>query len=65
METARVARENNIEIIVSHRSGETVDNFISDLAYGIGAWGAKIGNLAQKERLSKYNRLVEIEKELN
>lgn len=65
LETARVAHENNIEIIVSHRSGETVDNFISDLAYGIGAWGAKIGNLAQKERLSKYNRLVEIEKELN
>ena len=51
-----------MKIIVSHRSGETVDNFISDLAYGIGAWGAKIGNLAQKERLSKYNRLLEIEK---
>jgi len=65
LEACRIARENGIEIIVSHRSGETVDNFISDLAYGIGAWGAKIGNLAQKERLSKYNRLLEIEKELS
>ena len=59
----RVARENGWKIIVSHRSGETNDTFIADLAYGLGAHGIKAGGLAQKERLEKYHRLLEIERE--
>lgn len=50
--------------IASHRSGETMDSFISDLAVGIGAYGIKAGSPLQKERKVKYDRLLEIEKEL-
>lgn len=49
--------------IASHRSGETDDTFIADFAYGVGAFGIKAGGLGQRERLEKYERLVEIEKE--
>lgn len=49
--------------VVSHRSGETYDTFIADLAYGIGAHGIKAGGLAQQQRLAKYERLQEIERE--
>lgn len=52
------------KIIVSHRSGETNDSFIADLAYGIAADGLKAGSPLQNERLVKYNRLIEIEKSL-
>ena len=57
------ACENGWKIIVSHRSGETDDTFIADLAYGLGTHGIKAGGLAQKERLEKYHRLLEIERE--
>jgi len=59
----RIARENGWKIIVSHRSDETDDTFIADLAYGLGTHGIKAGGLAQKERLEKYHRLLEIERE--
>ncbi|MBU6323297.1 phosphopyruvate hydratase [Patescibacteria group bacterium] len=49
--------------ICSHRSGETDDTFIADFAYGVGAEGIKAGGLGQKQRLEKYERLLEIEKE--
>lgn len=49
--------------IASHRSGETNDTFISDFAYGIGAYGIKAGGLGQRERLEKYDRLLAIERE--
>ncbi|OGY29148.1 MAG: hypothetical protein A3F35_03100 [Candidatus Woykebacteria bacterium RIFCSPHIGHO2_12_FULL_45_10] len=52
------------KIIVSHRSGETNDSFIADLAYGVGADGLKAGSPLQNERLVKYNRLIEIEQSL-
>jgi len=52
-----------LKVIASHRSGETDDTFISDFAYGIGAYGIKAGGLGQKERLEKYDRLLVIEKE--
>jgi enolase len=55
------AREFSQEIIVSHRSGESNDDFIVDLAYGIGAFGIKIGAPSRGERIAKYNRLLEIE----
>ncbi len=51
------------QAIASHRSGETMDTFIADFAYGVGAHGIKAGGLGQKERLEKYKRLLEIEKE--
>ncbi len=49
--------------IASHRSGETDDTFIADFSYAIGAHGIKAGGLGQKERLEKYERLLEIEQE--
>jgi len=54
------ARELGMKVIVSHRSGETEDSFISDLAYGIGADMIKLGTYEQKERKAKYDRLEEI-----
>lgn len=53
------------EIIVSHRSGESNDDFIVDLAYGLGAFGLKLGAPVRGERVAKYNRLLEIEQNLN
>ncbi|NON61913.1 phosphopyruvate hydratase [Acidianus sp. RZ1] len=55
------ARENNIKTIVSHRSGETEDNFIADLAVGLNSDFIKTGAPSRGERTSKYNRLLEIE----
>ncbi len=59
----KAARAAGWSIIVSHRSGETLDTFIADLAYGVGADGIKAGGLAQRERIEKYARLVAIERE--
>lgn len=53
------------DLIVSHRSGETEDNFIADLSCGLAAEYIKSGAPGPKERMSKYNRLLEIEKQLN
>ncbi|MCL4358402.1 hypothetical protein M1525_01110 [Patescibacteria group bacterium] len=58
------ARKNNLKIIISHRSGETMDDFIADLAVGVGADFLKAGSPIQKERLAKYERVIAIEKEL-
>lgn len=58
------ARENKWKVVVSHRSGETNDSFIADLAYGVGADGLKLGAPARGERVSKYNRLLEISREV-
>ena len=51
-------------VVVSHRSGETVSSLISDLAVAIGAKYIKTGAVARGERVSKYNRLLQIEEEL-
>lgn len=61
IQAAMLAKSYGWKIIVSHRSGETIDDFIADLAYGIGADGLKSGCPLQKERLVKYERLIEIE----
>lgn len=61
IEVINIAKKNNIKIIISHRSGETNDNFIADLALACGAWGIKTGAPARGERVAKYNRLIEIE----
>lgn len=62
IDVMRLARENNIASIVSHRSGETEDTFIADLVVASGAGQIKTGSMSRSERLAKYNRLLEIEK---
>jgi enolase len=61
---AKLAKSFGWQTIVSHRSGETMDDFIADLAVGIGADFIKSGAPSRPERLAKYNRLIKIEKEL-
>ncbi len=62
---AKLAKSFGWKIMVSHRSGETEDDFIADLAVGLGADFIKSGAPFPKERMVKYNRLLKIEKELN
>ncbi|MDD2648767.1 MAG: phosphopyruvate hydratase [Eubacteriales bacterium] len=59
-----LAKENGYAVIVSHRSGETADTFLSDLAVAVNASQVKTGAPCRAERTEKYNRLIEIEKEL-
>lgn len=61
LEAVRLARKYNWRVVVSHRSGETNDDFIADFAYGVGADGLKLGAPARGERIAKYNRLLDIE----
>ena len=56
------AREAGYGAVISARSGETEDSFLSDLAVGSGAGQIKVGSVVRSERLAKYNRLLEIEK---
>ncbi len=60
----KLARSFGWRTVVSHRSGETLDTFISDLAVGLGADIIKAGGPVRGERVAKYNRILEIEKEL-
>ncbi len=61
LNAVRLAREYGWAVVVSHRSGETNDDFIADFAYGVAADGFKLGAPARGERVAKYNRLLEIE----
>ena len=61
LESLLLCKQNEIVTIVSHRSGETCDTFIADLALGAGANYIKCGGCARSERLAKYNRLLQIE----
>lgn len=61
----KLAQQNKYTVIVSHRSGETNDSFIADLAVGVNAQYVKIGAPSRGERIAKYNRLLEIENELS
>jgi enolase len=60
-----LAQKNNYAVSVSHRSGETADTFIADLAVAVNAEFIKTGSLSRSERVEKYNRLMQIESELN
>jgi len=60
----KLAQKNKMKIVISHRSGETTDDFISDLAVGVGAEYMKSGSLSRGERICKYNRLLRIEEEV-
>ncbi|HSW89269.1 MAG TPA: phosphopyruvate hydratase [Patescibacteria group bacterium] len=64
VEVIKIARDAGMQIIASHRSGETNDDFISDFAVGVGAQYAKFGAPIRGERVAKYNRLLAIEQEL-
>lgn len=65
IECIRLAKKHKMRSVISHRSGETTDDFIADLAVGTGAEFMKSGSLSRGERICKYNRLLKIEKELN
>ena len=64
LEAIQVARDSNYRVVISHRSGETEDTFIADLAVAVNAGQIKTGSLCRSERIAKYNRLLEIEEEL-
>jgi len=56
----KLARKSKMDIVISHRSGDNVDSFISDLAVAVDADFMKSGAPARGERVAKYNRLLEI-----
>ncbi len=64
LETINLAKENNYKTIISHRSGETEDTTIADLAVGLNLGQIKTGSLSRTDRVCKYNRLLRIEEEL-
>ena len=59
-----LARRNGYRAVISHRSGETEDTFIADLAVATGVGQIKTGSVSRSERIAKYNRLLVIEAEL-
>ena len=61
LRTVRLAQRNGYRVVMSHRSGETCDSFIADLAIAVGAQYLKAGAPARGERVAKYNRLLKIE----
>ncbi|MBT4849531.1 phosphopyruvate hydratase [Candidatus Parcubacteria bacterium] len=65
LEAIRYAQENDYQVIVSHRSGETADTTIADLAVAVNAEYIKTGSTSRGERTAKYNRLLNIEEKLN
>jgi enolase len=64
LEAIELARRNGYTSIISHRSGETEDTFIADLAVGTGAGQIKTGSASRTDRIAKYNQLLRIEEEL-
>jgi len=64
LDVINLAQENNFKTIISHRSGDTEDTFIADLAVATNSSQIKTGSLARSERVAKYNRLLRIEEEL-
>ena len=64
MDAIFMAKEAGYTTIISHRSGETEDTFIADLAVGVNSGQIKTGSISRSERVSKYNQLIRIEEEL-
>ncbi len=64
IEAIELAKKHNYKTIISHRSGETEDTTIADIAVGLNAGQIKTGSLSRSERVAKYNRLLEIEAQL-
>ena len=64
LDTIKLARENNYNTVISHRSGETEDSYIADFAIGLNLGQIKTGSLSRGERTAKYNRLLRIEEKI-
>ena len=64
LECIETAKSNNRTAVISHRSGETEDAFIADLAVATNAGQIKTGSLSRSDRIAKYNQLLRIEEEL-
>jgi enolase len=64
LDVIELAKKNNLSTIISHRSGDTEDTFIADLAVATQSTQIKTGSLARSERIAKYNRLLRIEEQL-
>ena len=64
MDAIELAKSYGYHNVISHRSGETEDTFIADLAVGINAGQIKTGSASRSDRTAKYNRLLQIEQEL-
>lgn len=64
LEVIKLARRNGYRCMISHRSGETEDTFISHLAVAVGSGQIKTGSLSRSERIAKYNELLRIEEDL-
>ena len=64
LETIALAKANGYNIVISHRSGETEDTFIADLAVAVDAGQIKTGSICRTDRVAKYNQLIRIEREL-
>ena len=64
LDAIKLAHENKFKTVISHRSGDSEDTFIADLAVATNSSQIKTGSLSRSERISKYNRLLRIEEEL-
>ena len=64
LETIKLAKDNNYKTIISHRSGETEDTIIADLAVGLNLGQIKTGSMSRTDRIAKYNELIRIEEDL-
>ena len=64
MEAIETAQKNGYKAVISHRSGETEDTFIADLAVAVNAGQIKTGAPCRSDRIAKYNQLLRIEEEL-
>ncbi|MGI8468073.1 MAG: phosphopyruvate hydratase, partial [Pyrinomonadaceae bacterium] len=64
LDAIELARTNNMTVVISHRSGETEDSFIADLAVATNAGQIKTGSLSRSDRIAKYNQLLRIEEDL-
>jgi len=61
LDTIQMAKDSGYTTVVSHRSGETEDSFIADLAVGVNAGQIKTGSMSRSDRVAKYNQLIRIE----
>ena len=64
LETIALAKENGYNTVISHRSGESEDTFIADLAVAVDAGQIKTGSISRTDRVAKYNQLIRIERAL-
>ena len=64
MDCIELAKVNGYRPVISHRSGESEDTFIADLAVALNAGQIKTGSMSRSERIAKYNRLLKIEDDL-